>query len=226
MAAIRGVLKAGFLLGQFPALEWQRIQAIDSVKGKRLQAGRCLSNKEVLQLLHTSRHNDSVDAVRASIIIALMAYTGLRRSELVDLDVSDYNQRTGYLCIQSGKGQKQRELLVPKEAREFIRRWLKIRGLEAGPLLCKLTKSGDCLISQRLNAQSVYYVVKKGAHQAGIKSCSPHDLRRTFVTRLLEQGVDLNTTSQLAGHEQIQTTIMYDRRSTKSQKLAMANFHI
>lgn len=77
---------------------------------------------------------------------------------------------------------------------------------------------------QRLSALRVYGIVKGRAREAGIEPCSPHDLRRTFVTRLLEQGVDFNTARQLAGHEHIQTTALYDRRHIKTQRQAMANF--
>jgi len=54
----------------------------------------------------------------------------------------------------------------------------------------------------------------------GIERVSPHDLRRTFITRLLEQNVDLNTVRQMAGHADISTTIMYDKRSEKVMQQA------
>ncbi len=68
----------------------------------------------------------------------------------------------------------------------------------------------------------MYDIVRRLADIAGIDHCTPHDLRRTFVTRLLEVGVDLNTTRQLAGHEQIQTTTRYDRRGKGKQRKAAA----
>ena len=70
-------------------------------------------------------------------------------------------------------------------------------------------------------SQSVYDIVQQRAEQAQIGNVRPHDLRRTFVTQLLEAGVDLNTTRQLAGHQDIQTTARYDFRSEKAQKKAV-----
>jgi site-specific recombinase XerD len=140
--------------------------------------------------------------------------------------MEDYCRRNGQLIVREGKGQRQRELMLPAAARDFLKQWLQDRGSSLGPMFCHLTKDGECNLSQRLSALRIYGIVKRRAREAGIEPCSPHDLRRTFVTRLLEQGVDLNTTRQLAGHEQIQTTLIYDCRSTKSQKRAMANFQL
>ncbi len=143
---------------------------------------------------------------------------------MVGLNVADYGRRNGQLIVREGKGQRQRELVLPLVARAYLRQWLKDRGSTPGPMFCPLAKSGDGHLMQRLSALRIYGIVKRRSEEAGIASCSPHDLRRTFVTRLLEQGVDFNTASQLAGHEHIQTTALYDRRHTKAQRQAMANF--
>lgn len=223
LAAIRGVLKAGFLLGQFPALEWQRIQAIDRIPGKQVPAGRCLSSKEIGQLLRACQR-DPAQGLRDAAILALLAYAGLRRSELTGLNVADYSSRNGQLIVREGKGQRQRELLLPRVARSHLRQWLQDRGATPGPMFCQLAKDGDGYVTQRLSALRVYGILKRRAREASVAPCSPHDLRRTFVTRLLEQGVDFNTARQLAGHEHIQTTALYDRRHIKTQRQAMANF--
>ncbi len=224
LAAIRGVLKAGFLSGQFPALEWQRIQSIDRVPGKRSSAGRSLRGTEVNRLIKACQR-DPILGSRDAAMVAILAYAGLRRSELVSLNLTDYGRRNGQLMVREGKGLRQRELVLPTVAREFLKRWLQDRGLAPGPLFCQLAKDGECQSRQRLSALRVYGIVKRRALEAGIAPCSPHDLRRTFVTRLLEQGVDFNTARQLAGHEHLQTTALYDRRQIKTQRQAMANFN-
>jgi len=75
--------------------------------------------------------------------------------------------------------------------------------------------------NRQLSSHSIYEIIKNRAEQAHIKPCRPHDLRRTFVTQLLESGVDINTTRQLVGHTDIQTTARYDLRDEKSQKKAV-----
>ncbi len=72
-----------------------------------------------------------------------------------------------------------------------------------------------------MSSQSVYDLVGKRAREAKIENCRPHDLRRTFVTRLLESGVDIHTVSQLAGHSDIQTTARYDLRGQEEQRKAI-----
>jgi integrase/recombinase XerD len=223
LAAIRGVLKAGFLTGQYPALEWQRVQAIERATGKPLPAGRRLTGQEIMRLLKACQDN-SVKGSRDAAIFALMAYAGLRRSEVAGLNVEDYSPRNGLLVIRLGKGQKQRELLLPMQARPLLRQWLQRRGNAPGSMFSQLAKNGQCMLWQTFTAQNIYSLLRRRVKQAGIAHCSPHDLRRTFVTRLLDQGVDMNTTRQLAGHEHLQTTVLYDRRNIKTQRQAMANF--
>lgn len=224
LAAIRGVLKSGFLIGRYPAVEWQRIQAIANVPGRQLPAGRSLQVVEISRLLNACPEDASITDIRDTAVLALLAYAGLRRSEVASLDVADYDRRTGQLIIQAGKGGRRRELLLLSPARTYLRQWLRRRGAEPGPLFCRSDHSGNCLLNERITAQMVYGMVRRRARDVGIVPCSPHDLRRTFVTRLLEQGVDINTTRQLAGHEHVQTTALYDRRSVKTQQKAMANF--
>lgn len=223
LAAIRGVLKTGFLTGHYPALEWQRIQAIGQVTSKRLPAGRHLSAAELMRLFNVC-HDHSIQGCRDAAILALLCYAGLRRSEVSGLDITDYSRRTGQLLVRAGKGNKQRELLLPMPARQLLRQWLQHRGSSPGAMFRQLANNGNILLKQGITSQGIYYLLQRRAKQAGIAHCSPHDLRRTFVTRLLEQGVDFNTTRQLAGHENLQTTALYDRRHIKTQRQAMANF--
>jgi integrase/recombinase XerD len=225
LAAVRGVLKAGFLLGEIPPLEWHQLQSITGISGKRTSAGRSLKATEITRLFNACRKDVSAQGRRDAALLALLAYGGLRRSEVAGLALNDYDRRSGKLKVREGKGQRQRELVLSTEARGHLRQWLRCRGVMPGPLFCQLAKPGVVLPGQSINAHSVYAILKRRCREAGIAPCSPHALRRTFVTRLLEQGVDFNTVRQLAGHEQIQTTILYDRRQDKTQHQAMANLN-
>ena len=74
-----------------------------------------------------------------------------------------------------------------------------------------------------LSTQAIYNLVKQRCALAGLADVSPHDLRRTFVTQLLEAGVDLNTTRQLVGHADLQTTARYDLRDIKNHQRLLQN---
>ena len=153
-------------------------------------------------------------------MIALMGAAGLRRSEVVGLTMEDYDARRGRLLVRAGKGGRQRELVLPGPVRQELARWRKLRGRGPGALFCPVTAEG-CLAPRAVSAQRVYDVVVARALEAGIARCTPHDLRRTFVTQLLLQEVDLNTVRQLAGHSDIQTTARYDRRDERAQRRAL-----
>jgi integrase/recombinase XerD len=224
LAALSGVSRTAYLSGLVSGEDYQRIQSVPRVKGKPLPAGRSLSRSEFSALLKACRSRSAgISGIRDAAIFAVMGGAGLRRSEVVGLWLDDYDAKSGMLRIRHGKGNKARQLSVPSKTRELLRDWLKARGKTPGALFCAIPKSGQPNF-QPLSTQAVYAFVKRRCEQAKIEPCSPHDLRRTFITYLLDDGVDINTTRQLAGHEQIQTTVRYDRRDEKSQRRAMANF--
>ena len=220
LSAVRGVMKACFNLGLIKADQLLLINNIKPVRGQRLPSGRSLTTSETQKLHRVCDQDKTIAGRRDHALIALMLATGLRRSEVVSLDISDYNSRTGLLNIHMGKGSKQRLAYLSSESRSIIRQWRKLRGDQPGSLFNPVSRSGKVL-SRPLVSQSVYDIIKQRAEQAQIGSVRPHDLRRTFVTQLLEAGVDLNTTRQLAGHQDIQTTARYDFRSEKNQKKAV-----
>jgi integrase/recombinase XerD len=134
----------------------------------------------------------------------------LRRSELVRLDVADFDSGDGVLTIR-GKGNEARTAYVVEEARTVLERWLRVRGSTIGPMFFPLTKS-DHLVLKRLTCEGVAQILLKRAGAANVERFSCHDLRRSFVTHLLDAGVDLVVVQKLAGHRQISTTAIYDKR--------------
>lgn len=224
LAALRGVMKTAFLLGQLPAEAWQRAQLIKRMPGQKLPAGRALCKAEVSALLRVCQRDQTALGQRDGAVIQLMVSGGLRRSEVVALEITDYNRRNGRVFIRQGKGNRERELVLPPQARESLKDWLRWRGLKPGPLCCNL--SGDALSGGSLSGQAVYDLLRRRSQQARIAPCSPHDLRRTFITWLLEAGVDFNTTRRAAGHESIQTTARYDRRDEKSGQRSLTRLSV
>jgi integrase len=220
LAALRGVLRTAFGLGLVPADDYLRLDHVKLVKGTALPAGRSLTPAEMGKLLRACRHDGTEAGVRDSAMIMVMAFVGLRRSEIVGLTMDDFDRRRWRLVVRIGKGQRKRELVLPGIVRHALGTWLKVRGRAAGALFCpvRLTGGGE---QHALSAQRVYNVVVKRSEEAGIERCTPHDLRRTFVTELLGQDVDLNTVRQLAGHSDLQTTARYDRRDDLAQRRAL-----
>lgn len=220
VSALRGVAKACFHLKLVSAEQLLTINSIKPVRGQRLISGRSLVSKESQKLLRVCKQDKSAIGKRDHALLSLMLATGLRRAEITDLNVTDFNGKNGLLTVQSGKGNKQRQIYLNLDCRQSIRQWRQARGNTDGKLFNPISKSGN-IVNKALTGQSIYNIVQQRATVAQIGELRPHDLRRTFVTRLLEAGVDLNTTRQLAGHSDIKTTARYDLRDQKAQRRAI-----
>ena len=211
LAALRGVIRTAFHMGQLDGDTYLRVTAIPSVRGETLPAGRALSSKEVQQLQQAALNDKTLIGLRNQAILAVLIHTGLRRNELVNLLVGDYQPHTRELVIRQGKGRRQRILELPKTADTSLSRWLRHRPDGQTPLFCRIRKN-DQLTNQALSAQAIYSLVTTLAEDAGLEKCTPHDLRRTFITQQLQNGVDPFSVSRLAGHCDLKSTQHYDRR--------------
>ncbi len=152
-------------------------------------------------------------------IIETLYGSGLRVSELVELRMSRVNLDEGYVII-TGKGNKQRLVPLSPESIRLIREYLPIRErLKIKP------DSSDILFLNRrggmMTRVMVFYVIRDSAAAAGIiKRVSPHTLRHSFATHLLEGGANLRAIQEMLGHESISTTEIYihlDRSRLRSE---------
>lgn len=218
LSALRGVLQQAWLLGQMTAEDYHRAARINSVIGETLPAGRELLAEEIQALLDDCVHDDRTSGVRDAAVISVMYSGGLRREEVTKLDIDDYIERGGKLIVR-GKRSKERTVYLAEGAIAALADWLGIRGVEAaGPLFFAVTKTGKIMYGRRLTPQAIYVLLMRRATRAGVESFTPHDLRRTFVSDLLDAGVDLATVAKMAGHSNVQTTARYDRRPEKRKQ--------
>ena len=141
-------------------------------------------------------------------VLELLYATGIRVSELVTASVSNLDHDEGLLQVV-GKGSRERLVPVGRTASEVIRRYLH----EVRPVLDKGRGAGKLFLSRRgrpLTRMTIWDLVRGAAERAGItKKVSPHTLRHTFATHLLEGGADLVAVQELLGHSDISTTQIY-----------------
>jgi integrase/recombinase XerD len=141
-------------------------------------------------------------------MVELLYATGLRVSELVMAEVAQVNLDVGYLRV-TGKGAKQRLVPMGEGARQLLQQYVE----EARPRLLKERASRYVFVSRRggpLTRQAFWKLLRRRARRAGITQViSPHMLRHSFATHLLEGGADLRSVQVMLGHANIVTTQIY-----------------
>ena len=145
---------------------------------------------------------------------------GLRRSEVVALDLSDYDPEACQLRIRDGKGRKDRIVYATSGVKHALAAWLAVRGDEPGPLFWPANGRGRSLMARRMSDAAIRLLLQRRAKQARVRAFTPHDLRRSFISDLLDAGADMVTVQKLAGHANVQTTARYDRRPEQARRRA------
>ncbi|HKS80622.1 MAG TPA: site-specific tyrosine recombinase XerD [Candidatus Acidoferrales bacterium] len=166
-----------------------------------------LSVEEVERLLRQPDAS-TVAGMRDRAMIELMYSTGLRVSELCGLRVVDLHVDAGFLrCI--GKGNKERVVPVGRQALAAVERYLK----ESRPQLLRESVSDSLFLNLRggsMNRISFWKILSDYGRKAGLhKSLTPHMLRHSFATHLLDRGADLRSVQMMLGHSDISTTQIY-----------------
>ncbi|MEC6908108.1 tyrosine-type recombinase/integrase [Photobacterium piscicola] len=214
---LRGVAYHAWLSESISIETLQRIKAIKLPRGSRQSSGRYLSYSDVDQISTlTLTQSNKIKALRDNAIFWLMYESGLRRAEVIGLDINDIDL---YLCKirVMGKGNKERYVPFSKSSDLYvaIEKWLSVRSQHSQQIstfFCGVNRYQQ-LTSQRLTTQTLNDLCKH-IHQLGFsRQISPHDFRHSVATNLLRSGYDLLLVSKFMGHSSITTTQRYDRRT-------------
>ena len=162
-----------------------------------------------------------VQGLRDRAILETLYSSGIRVSELVGLNVEDVDFISGVLKVM-GKGRKERLAPIGEKALTAVRNYLdKRRATKESKRAIFLNKS-----SQRLRDRSVRRILDKYIHRTSIKEkVSPHTLRHTFATHLLDRGADLRSVQELLGHRNLSTTQIYTHVTAERLKSAYDKAH-
>lgn len=184
---------------------------------------KTLTAHEILRLLDLDK-GPSPSAIRDDAMIELLYATGLRISEVVSLPLPAVNLDSGYL-IATGKGQKQRIIPLGQTALRKLKFYLS----QARTLLGKRHRSNHVFLNRSgrgLTRQACFKLLRKYARIAGIqRPISPHMLRHSFASHLLEGGADLRSVQMLLGHADLSTTQIYTQVSMGKLKKLHKQLH-
>lgn len=182
---------------------------------------------EVEQIL-SQINTDSPVGLRDRAIIELLFSSGLRVSELVNLNRDHINTKRREFVVR-GKGEKDRPVFISETAAMYVDNYLKTRADNLQPLFIsysrniEVSNSGDY---RRLGARSIQRIISKYARLAGItKHVSPHTMRHSFATDLLMNGADIRSVQAMLGHSSITTTQVYTHVTDQHLREVHEKFH-
>lgn len=211
-------------------LKYLRKRGIESLSPERIELAKVgersldlISHEELMRLLSAPK-GEEVKALRDRAIMELLFSTGLRVSELCALN-SDIDLGRDELSVR-GKGEKIRVVFLSDEAKAIISQYLKARKDLDDALFVGLSNRENERGTKRLTSRSIERIIKHYALKAGItKKVTPHIIRHSFATDLLQNGADLRSVQALLGHANIATTQVYTHVTDKHLHEVHKRFH-
>ncbi len=182
-----------------------------------------ITEVEVEALLEAPDPADPL-GMRDRTMLEVLYATGLRVSELINLELRQINLNQGVLRI-TGKGGRERLIPLGEESQEWIHRFVQSARLDI-----LMERQSDCVFptrrGDRMTRQAFWHIIKRYANKAGIKKkLSPHTLRHAFATHLLNHGADLRVVQMLLGHSDLSTTQIYTHVARERLKDLHAEHH-
>lgn len=227
--AVRGVVNEAWRLGLVDHEHLLRIRNVKPTSGSRLGNGRNLKRSLIRELMEVCAADPRPQGLRDAAVIAVLYGSGMRKSESVNLDLAqvDFAERSLRVI---GKGNRELIKYAPAWAFERLQAWLDFRrsqlpeGLADDGFLFNRIRRGSHITRERLTKHAIYYIARQRGQQVGIK-IMPHDFRRSFITRVIEEH-DLSIAQKLAHHTNIQTTAAYDVRDDNERRRAVDRYEL
>jgi integrase/recombinase XerC len=212
LAALRSLVQLARTLGIVPwALE------VRNVRSESYRDTRGPGLNGVRLLLNEVERGSNAKSVRDRAILRLLYDLGLRRSEVVTLDIGDLDLPAGTVAVL-GKGRTQRSVLtIPEPTMVALRAWVETRGDEPGPLFTNLDRAGK---GHRLTGTSLYRIVRRLGEQVGLK-VRPHGLRHSAITEACKaaqaNGMGLEEVLDFSRHRDVKVLMVYRDRERDVQ---------
>ena len=206
-----------------------KVQVNEGDKTRLERVKRALNPHEATALLGVWRNDTSDVGIRNDVMIRLLVYTGLRRSELVALRWTDINFEDLTITVRHGKGDKERVVALVDPSEGTVRALQSLRNAQGGrythvfPAMTR-GRAATWAADTPTVDQTVMRVVSQTAKRAGLGNLAPHDLRRTHITEGLNTGATVADMQAQAGHVNAATTLRYAQATEAVQRRHRINF--
>ena len=187
--AIRGVMNQAWQQSLITQDHLLKIRAVKAGGGTRLSKGRNLRRTLIRELMDVCAADPRPQGLRDAAIIAILYGSGMRKSESVNLELSQINVAERSLQVM-GKGNKELIKFAPAWAFEKLEAWLAFRrahlpeGVDDDDFLFNRIRRGNHITRERITKHAIYYIAKQRGKQVGV-NIMPHDFRRSFITRVI-----------------------------------------
>lgn len=222
--AVLGVMRVAWRLELITDGQWLRLKDVPPPRGTSLPAGREVRAGEIDALMRVCAADPSSAGRRDKALLAVLFGGGLRRQEVAQLALADYEPEPGRLRVR-GKGHKERYVPLAAGVVECLADWWAVRGTEPGALFVPINKAG-VLALRAMSTQAVYNACRKRACEAGVSAFSPHDARRTLASNALDVSGDIVAVSDLLGHASPAVTAKYDRRGERAKERLAGRLYV
>ncbi|WP_300816864.1 tyrosine-type recombinase/integrase [uncultured Parasutterella sp.] len=225
LSALKSVALNAWRNKQIDLDHFQRIKSLKQRRVFRAPSGRAISSEESASLIKSLEAN-SLRTVRNRAIFYLMLGCGLRRAEVCELRVKQVSFKNRSAKI-IGKGNKERTIYFPDAVLDVLKTWFEFRQLnkneiDAGFVFGRIDNKLRLYLDTALDPSSVSRIIEKLVTETENLDCrlTPHDLRRTFATRLISKNVDIVEVQKLMGHASVATTGNYVRKDEENLRKA------
>ncbi|MBD8235768.1 MULTISPECIES: tyrosine-type recombinase/integrase [Pseudomonas] len=227
--AVRGVMNEAWRMSLISQEHLLKMRTVKPAPGTRLGQGRNLRRTLIREMMEVCAADPRPQGLRDAAVIGILYGSGMRKSESVNLDLSQINFDERSLRV-IGKGNKELVKYAPDWAFAKLQAWLAFRreqlkeGEQDDSFLFNRIRRGSHITRERITKHAIYYIARQRGEQVGVK-IMPHDFRRSFITRVIEEH-DLSIAQKLAHHTNIQTTASYDVRDDNERRRAVDRFDL
>jgi integrase len=209
VSVVKGITEQAYFMQLISRLELDAIQKVEGTVGHRLKEHKVISREEfnnLLQNIERSTEGNAALGARNLALFHIMTGTGLRRTELVNLQMHNINDKHIRVI---GKGNKERKVVLHPITKAALDEWLKYRGFASGAVFHRVSKAGNVIFNDKsdptkgLSGSAIYDLCQK------YNTIPPHSMRRTYATWLFSNDVRLDRISKQLGHSNLSTTELY-----------------